>query len=68
MLSERLLKLSAVIISFSREHGRITTAEAEQHTQAKRATIKAHLLRLVKAGHLIQHGEGCGTWCTASGE
>ena len=65
MLSERLPKLSAEMVAFAREHGRITTSNAEQHTKAKRATIKAHLGRLVKAGQLIQHGVGRGTWYTA---
>jgi Fic family protein len=68
MLSERLPKLSAEIIAYAREYGRITAVEAEQHTQAKRATVKAHLVRLVKAGHLTQHGLRRGTWYTATGE
>ncbi len=68
MLSQRLPSLSADLIALAREHGRITATEAEQQTQAKRATIRAHLARLVKQGHLTQHGAGRGTWYAASGQ
>lgn len=67
LLAQRLPALSAQLLALAREHGRLTTAQAEQHTGAKRATIKVHLARLVKDGQLAQHGVGRGTWYVASG-
>jgi Fic family protein len=67
LLSARLPQLSADLIALAREHGRLTTQQAEQHTQAKRATIKLHLAKMVKDGRLIQHGVGRGTWYSVSG-
>jgi predicted HTH transcriptional regulator len=61
-----LPKLSAQLITLARQHGRLTTVQAEAQTQAKRATIKLHLAKLVKDGHLLQHGKGRGTWYTAN--
>jgi predicted HTH transcriptional regulator len=46
---------------------KFTTAQAEQQTGANRATIKVHLAKLVKAGHLVKHGVGRGTWYEAAG-
>ncbi len=62
-----LPQLSIELITFARQHRRLTTAQAQLQTQAKRATIKLHLAKLVKDGHLIQHGTGRGTWYTAAG-
>jgi Fic family protein len=67
LLAQRLPALSAQLLALAREHGRLTTAQAEQLTGAKRATIKVHLARLVKDGQLAQHGVGRGTWYVASG-
>ena len=64
-LSQRLPKLSADLISMTQEHGRLTIAQAEAQTGANRATIKAHLAKLVRGGHLVQHGVGRGTWYVA---
>jgi Fic family protein len=66
MLSQRLPKLSADLVALVREHGRLTTVQAEQQTGANRATIKAHLVKLVKEGHLVKQGVGRGTWYVAS--
>ncbi len=66
ILSSLLPKLSADILALAKQHGRITTALAEQMTQAKRSTIKVHLTKLVKEGQLIQHGSHRGTWYTVS--
>lgn len=66
LLSQKMPKLAASLVTLARQHGRLTTAEAEAQTQGKRATIKANLVRLVKEGHLVQHGTGRGTWYTAS--
>ena len=68
MLSLHLPKLSADLIALAREHGRLTTAQAEQQTGANRATIKAHLAKLVKAGHLLKMGVGRATWYVVSGQ
>jgi predicted HTH transcriptional regulator len=51
----------------AREHGRVTVAAAESQTQANRSTIKLHLAKLVKAGHLVQQGTGRGTWYSPAG-
>lgn len=68
LLSQRLPKLSADLVALAREHGRLTTAQAEQQTGANRATIKAHLAKLVREGHLVKQGVGRGTWYVASGQ
>ncbi|MEY3201020.1 MAG: hypothetical protein RIR70_570 [Pseudomonadota bacterium] len=67
LLSQRLPQLSADLVSLAREHGRITTAQAEKQTGANRATIKAHLAKLVKDGQLVKQGVGRGTWYVAAG-
>jgi Fic family protein len=67
-LSTALSALSIDLITLAHDHGRLTTAQAERHTGAKRSTIKAHLAKLVKEGRLIQHGVGKGTWYTVSGQ
>lgn len=68
LLSQRLPKLSTDLLALARDHGRLTTAQAEQQTSANRATIKTHLAKLVKDGHLVKHGIGRGTWYVASGQ
>jgi Fic family protein len=54
--------LSLQIAEFTREHGRITMAEAIKLTGASRNTLKQHLRDLVKHGHIEQHGSGRGVW------
>ncbi len=54
--------LSLQIVEFSREHGRITMAEAIKLTAANRNTLKQHLRSLVERGHLQQRGSGRGAW------
>ena len=68
LFSHHLPKLSADLMALAREHGRLTMAQAEQQTGANRATIKVHLAKLAKDGHLVQHGIGRGTWYVASGQ
>jgi len=68
MLFQRLPKLSADLVALAREHGRLTIMQAEQHTGAKRATIKAHVAKLVRDGRLVKHGVGRGTWYVPSGQ
>ena len=57
-----LPELSVEILELTREHGRITVAEAAKLTGANRNTIKDHLRALTDAGHLERHGKGRGTW------
>ena len=50
------------LLECCREHGRLTVATALELTGANRNTVKDHLRRLTKAGHLVRHGAGRGTW------
>jgi Fic family protein len=59
-----LPELSLKIIELVRARGRISVAEATALTAANRNTVKAHIYRLVEAGHLAQHGAGRGVWYT----
>ena len=54
--------LSARILDFARDHGRVTVADAVQATGASRNTVKDHVRTLARAGHLARHGAGRGTW------
>ena len=54
--------LSVQILELCREHGRITVSETAKATGANRNTIKDHLKALTRAGHLVQHGAGRGSW------
>jgi Fic family protein len=54
--------LSLAVVEFTREHGRITMAQAIKLTGASRNTLKAHLRDLVERKHLEQHGSGRGVW------
>ena len=58
----RLPDLALQIIEFTREHGRITMAEAIRLTGGNRNTLKQHFRALVEQGHLVQQGGGRGTW------
>jgi Fic family protein len=62
LLLGRLPELSVQLLELCRERGRIKVADAVSLTGASRNTIKDHLSRLTKAGHLIRHGAGRGTW------
>lgn len=62
LIQVKLPELSTAIIELAREQSKITVGMIESYTQAKRSTIKLHLTKLVKAGHLIQNGTGRGTW------
>jgi predicted HTH transcriptional regulator len=66
LFTQHLPKLSAEMMALSREQGRTTTQLAEQKTGANRATIRSHLVKLVKDGRLVQHGAGRGTWYVAA--
>ncbi len=58
----KLPDLALQIVEFTREHGRITMAEAIRLTGGNRNTLKQHFRALVEQGHLVQHGGGRGTW------
>lgn len=57
-----LPELALQIVEFTREHGRITMAEAIRLTDSNRNTLKQHFRNLVKQGHLVRHGAGRGVW------
>ena len=57
-----LPELSVQVLALCREHGRVTVAEATKATGASRNTIKDHIKALTRAGQLVQHGAGRGTW------
>lgn len=54
--------LALQIVEFTREHGRITMAEAIRLTGSNRNTLKQYFRALVEQGHLIRHGAGRGVW------
>ena len=62
ILLGRLPELSARLLDLCREHGRLTVVMAVEFTGADRNTVKDHLSRLTRAGHLARHGAGRGAW------
>ena len=54
--------MSLRIIEFTREHGRITMAQAMQLTNGNRNTLKQHFRALVEQGHVARQGKGRGVW------
>ena len=61
-----LPELSVNILELARERGRITIADVAKTTGSSRNTIKDHVRALTKAGHLVRHGAGRGTWYALS--
>jgi Fic family protein len=57
-------ELSAQIVEFAREHGRVTIRDIVKRTGASRNTLKQHFRQLVNRQHLILHGNGRGAWYT----
>ncbi|WP_223146809.1 Fic family protein [Methylomonas fluvii] len=57
-----LPELSLQIVEFTREHGRMTMADAIRLTGSSRNTLKQHFRALVEQRHLNQHGSGRGVW------
>jgi Fic family protein len=53
---------AVLIINYVRKHGRITTAEAQSLTAKPRPTAKKRLSDLMRAGRLVRHGAGRGSW------
>lgn len=66
LLLGRLPELSVQLLELCRDRGRINVADAVTFTGVSRNTIKDHLSRLLKAGHLSRHGAGRGTWYSLS--
>lgn len=58
----KLPELALQIVEFTREHGRITMAEAIRLTGSNRNTLKQHFRALVEQGHLVRRGSGRGSW------
>lgn len=58
----KLPDLALQIVEFTREHGRITMAEAIRLTGGNRNTLKQHFRVLVEQGHLALRGGGRGAW------
>ena len=63
-----LPELSVQILELCRDRGRVTVADAVNATGANRNTIKDHFKALVKAGHLVRHGAGRGSWYAHQGD
>lgn len=57
-----LPELSVQILEFALETGRVTIADAVRITGHSRGTVRDHVKALSKAGHLVPHGAGRGTW------
>ena len=66
ILLGRMPELSVRLLDLCREHGRLTVAVAVELTGANRNTIKGHLSRLARAGHIVRHGAGRGAWYSLS--
>jgi hypothetical protein len=54
--------LSVQILEFTREHGRVTIAEAVKLTGQSRGTVRDHVRALTRDGHRTPHGAGRGAW------
>jgi Fic family protein len=57
-------ELSAQIVEFAREHGRVTIRDMVRRTGANRNTLKEHFRQLVNKEHPILYGNGRGAWYT----
>lgn len=55
-------ELAAKIYELTREHGRLTMADAVKLTGANRNTLKQHFRALVNDGRLELHGQARGAW------
>jgi Fic family protein len=61
-----LPELSARIIEFAREHGRVTISDVVRLTGTSRNTLKQHFRQLVAQGYLALNGSGRGAWYVLS--
>jgi Fic family protein len=55
-------ELSAKILEYARERGRVTIGNIVAQTGTSRNTLKQHFRQLLKNGHLLMHGRGRGVW------
>ena len=58
----KLPMLSAQIMGYVRQHGRVTMAAMVAASGANRNTIKKHFNALVEKGRLVLRGKGRGSW------
>jgi Fic family protein len=61
-LMTTLSALDEQLIQLTRDHGRLTLADATKLTQANRNTLKLHFRQLVQAGRLQLRGRGRSSW------
>ena len=57
-----LPEIAVQIIDHARQQGRVTIGDMVRTTGTNRNTLKEHFRRLVKQGHLKQHGTGKASW------
>jgi len=57
-----LPELAVQILDYAHAHGRITMSDMIKLSGASRNTLKEHFRNLVAQKHLVQHGNGKGTW------
>ncbi|MEM8832611.1 MAG: Fic family protein [Cyanobacteria bacterium P01_G01_bin.19] len=62
IMRSSLPQLSVSILELAKEHGRITTKEIENYTQASRSTIKTRINELIEMKKLARNGKGRSTW------
>lgn len=62
IMRSSLPELSVSILELAKEHGRITTKEIENYTQASRSTIKTRINELIEMKKLARNGKGRSTW------
>ena len=62
IMRSSLPALSVSILELAKEHGRITTKEIENYTQASRSTIKTRIKELIEMKKLARNGKGRSTW------
>lgn len=62
IMRSSLTQLSVSILELAKEHGRITTKEIENYTQASRSTIKTRINELIEMKKLARNGKGRSTW------
>lgn len=62
IMRSSLPELSVTILEIAKEHGRITTGEIENYTQASRSSIKARINELIEMKKLARNGKGRSTW------
>ena len=62
IMRSSLPALSVSILKLAKEHGRITTKEIENYTQASRSTIKTRINELIEMKKLARNGKGRSTW------